>query len=330
MARRPVLLLTLAALLAGCLPELPQRNPHLVEPPPPPADIRDVPHTFALGLISNRKARSVSMEVFRTGIVRVRGEAVSSMKSYHAKLRLPVPVFLIRHGDAGLILVGTGLSPEKARRPESPLAALSPHSFRYRQRRGRDIVSRLRAAGIDPGEVRLVVLTHWGPETAGMADAFPEAEVVVSRAEWEWRKAREAEGSPGPLPPSNLEKRIKLKLVDVHNAPAFGAFDNGHDLLGDGSVFLVSLPGRSPGTIGVWANLDGGPALLAGGAAFVVDNVLDLALPVKDAIHDLEDYWRTLHVLKRMRESVPRLVIVPGHDLTPLKLALRKDIPIHD
>lgn len=320
----------LAALLAGCLPELPQKSPYLVEPPPPPTDIREVPHTFALGMISGRKARGVSMEVFNTGIVRVRGEAVSAMKSYHAKLRLPVPAFLIRHSEAGLILVGTGLSPDKARRPESALAAITPYSFRYRQRRGRDIVSRLKAAGVDPALVGLVVLTHWGPETAGMADAFPGAEVVVSRAEWDWRKAREAEGAPGPLPPSDFEKRLKLRFVDVHNAPAFGAFDNGHDLLGDGSVFLVSLPGRSPGAIGVWANLDGGPALLAGGAAFVVDNVLDLSLPVKDAISDLEEYWRSLHILKRMRESVPRLVVVPAHDLSPLRLALRKDIPVHE
>ena len=33
------------------------------------------------------------------------------------------------------------------------------------------------------------------------------------------------------------------------------------------SLILVALPGRTPGTLGLWANLDGGPALLAGSAA---------------------------------------------------------------
>jgi hypothetical protein len=78
--------------------------------------------------------------------------------------------------------------------------------------------------------------------------------------------------------------------------------------------------------MGAWLNLDGGPALLTGGATFVVDNYLDLRLPVKDKITDLDSYWLSLHIIKAMRRDVPQLVVLPGNDLTPIRLANRPDI----
>ncbi|MDE2290974.1 MAG: hypothetical protein KGL53_02730 [Elusimicrobia bacterium] len=100
------------------------------------------------------------------------------------------------------------------------------------------------------------------------------------------------------------------------------------DLLGDGSLFLVSLPGRTPGTMGLWVNTDGGPVLLTGSAAYVLDNYLDLALPVKGRFHDLDEYWRSLWMIQAAMKGVPRLTVVPGNDLAPLRLSGRTDIPI--
>ncbi|MFH1723802.1 MAG: hypothetical protein ABII00_04170 [Elusimicrobiota bacterium] len=328
MRARP-LAAVLAVLVAGCLPEIPQKNPHLLEPPPPPGGIRDLPHTFALGLITGREAGSVTMRVFNTGTIRTRGEAVSALKSYHAKIELDVPVFLIRHSAQGLVLFGTGLSSDAGRRPRSVLDAVRPYAFRYKQKKGRDIVSRLRAGGTAPEDIRWVVVPNLEPDSAGMVDAFPAATVVVSRREWEWRKARVSGGAPpDPLSPASLEGRLRLRLVDLANSPAFGTFENGMDLFGDGSLYLVSLPGRSPGNMGLWANLDGGPVLLTGGVAYVVDNYLDLALPVKERIQDLEEYWRSLHIIRASARGVPRLVVFPGNDLTPLSLSGRSDIPL--
>ena len=158
-----------------------------------------------------------------------------------------------------------------------------------------------------------------------MLDAFPEAKVVIARSEWDWRKSKESK-PPGPLDPGSFEGKVKFEFVDPRSAPALGAFENGLDLFKDGSLFLVDLPGRSPGNMGLWANLDEGPVLLTGGAAFVLDNTLDLALPVKGKIDDLGDYWRSLHLIRAMSAAVPRLVVFPGNDLTPLKLVRRKDI----
>lgn len=330
--------LALLAALAGCLPELPQPELFLVkEPPPAPSNIRRIPLSFAVEMIGQRAAKSVTLEAFNTGTLRARGEGVSSLKSYQSKLDLPVPAFLIRHSSRGLVLFGTGLSPERERRPDNELlsAALflasSDYSFRYKQRRKQDLVRSLVRAGVDPEEVGTVIVPYWGPETAGMVDAFPKARVLVNRREWEWRSGLERGGrEPGPLDPARFGDKLALELVDLHNAPAFGAFENGLDLFGDKSLFLVGLPGRTPGNMGLWANLDQGPVLLAGGAAFVVDNYLDRALPIKQKMHDLEEYWLSLHLIRAMLDAVPRLLVVPGNDLSPLRILKRPDVALRE
>ncbi|MBI5595606.1 MAG: MBL fold metallo-hydrolase [Elusimicrobia bacterium] len=324
-------LLLAAVLASGCLPELPQgKNPWLVQAPPHPTDIRKIPHTFALSQIAGRRADSVRMEAVNTGTIRTHGETVSSMKSFHAKLKLDVPAFVIRHSSAGVILFGTGLSTDPARRPDSVLDMISQRPFSFKQKRGQDLLTQLAAINIAPSDVRWVVLSSLEPDQAGLLDAFPEATVVVSRREWEWRGERRAPGgAAGPFDPAALEGRLKLSLVELSNQPSFGPFENGMDLLGDGSVVLVGLPGRTPGTLGLWANLDAGPVLLTGSACYVLDNYLDLALPVKGRFFDLEEYWRTLHMVQAAMKGVPRLVVVPGNQLAPLKLSGRTDVPIH-
>lgn len=334
--RRPALAacVALLALTAGCLPELPEGKKNLwaVTPPKPPTDIRKIPHTFSLSLTANRRADSVRMDALATGQVRTRGETVSAMKSWHAKLRLDAPVFAIRHSSAGVVLFGTGLSPEAARRPDDVRSVLEQRPWTFSRKKGQDAVSLLAGLGIGVEDVRWVVLSSLEPEQAGMADAFPEATVVATRREWEWRRGRLKPTDKGwALSPEALEAALgaRLMLVDLSDKPAFGPFENGLDLLGDGSLILVALPGRTPGTMGLWANLDGGPVLMTGSATYVLDNYLDLALPVKGRFDDLEEYWRSLHAVRAAMKGVPRLVVVPGNDLSPLRLTGRKDVPVH-
>lgn len=319
--------------MTGCFSLKEQQNPHLIDPPGKPTAIRTIPHTFALGLLSGRSTSEVTMRAFNTGVLKTRGEAVSSLKSYNAKVRLDVPAFLIKHSEEGYVLFGTGLSPKAKHRPSDSVVrflkflASFDYTFRYNQKKDRDLLSQIKKEGISPSEIRWVVVPYWGAEIVGMLESFPEATVLVSRREWEWKISKRKRGSPpGPLDPIYFEGKINVKLLDMHNQPAFGAFENGLDIFKDGSIILVGLPGRTPGNIGAWINLDGGPVLLTGGATYVVDNYLDLALPVKGKFTDLEEYWQSLHVISAMRKGVPQLIVLPGNDLAPLSLVTRTDI----
>ncbi len=330
---RRALWFVLAGLAAGCLPELPYqetKNLALLTPPAAPSGIRKIPLSFPVEIVNSRRVKSMRMEVFRAGGIKVRGEAVSSLKSYHSKIELDVPVFLIRHSSAGLMLVGTGLSPKKQRRRENLLDAFLPYAFKYRLKRKEDIVTQLARSGVAVDEIKWIFLPYLDIDTAGMLEAFPEATVVASRAEWEYRRSMEsAVKSSNFLDPSVLEKTAKMQLADVGLAPAFGSFENGLDFFGDGSLFLVSLPGRTPGNMGLWANLDEGPVFMTGGATYVVDNYLDLALPVKGKLKDLKDYWRSLHIIRTMRKAMPRLQIFAGSDLSSLAVPIRDDLTVH-
>ena len=80
------------------------------------------------------------------------------------------------------------------------------------------------------------------------------------------------------------------------------------------------------GNLGLWANLDSGPVLLAGDASWVMDNFQDRALPLPQTMMDSKQYWRTLNMIHQMQQAVPQLVVFPGHDLLPLKLQPKPDI----
>jgi glyoxylase-like metal-dependent hydrolase (beta-lactamase superfamily II) len=324
--------LPLFVLMAGCAgySAVPSSiiSERLTKPPPPPQDIPTPSKTFALELITRRKYSGVTMTAFNTGTMRVRGEVVSSMKSWHAKLKLDVPAFLIKHPREGAILFDTGLSRQAVHGSSLLLSVVDPAVPQFTSKKGQDLVAQLSRAGVSTDSVKWVILSSLAPERAGMAAFFENATVVVSRAEWEWRKARVAGDEAASIALTVLEPR--LKLVDIDARPACGPIVHCLDLFDDGTLYLADLAGRTPGTMGALAMLDGGPVMLAGGAAFVVDNYLDLSLPLKSQVEDLTLYWRSLHVLRALREAVPQAVVLPGNDLRPLKLAGRSDVPAPD
>ncbi|MEK7745179.1 MAG: MBL fold metallo-hydrolase [Elusimicrobiota bacterium] len=322
--------LSLFSLFSACA-QVPSSivSDRLLSPPPAPKDIPPASRTFALELINRRRTADISLEVFVTGRVRTRGEVVSSLKSWHSKVALDVPAFLIRNPKEGLILFDTGLSSQTPRKANLLMSLVDPAALQYEASAGQDLLSQLYENGVDPKEIRWILLSHLHEDHAGMVSAMPQAGVMVSREEWDrWKERWVQKGGGPPAWAQDIEKR--LKLVDFDSKPAFGPMIHAEDAFGDGSVYLTDLPGHTPGNMGALVALEGGPVLLTGDAAMVVDNYLDLALPLKPRIEDLGQYWRSLHIIRALSDSIPRLVVVPGHDLITLRIAQRPDIPIHE
>ncbi|MBI4376589.1 MAG: MBL fold metallo-hydrolase [Elusimicrobia bacterium] len=296
--------LVAAALLCGCGMAQPVRLSR-------PRDIPEVPRSFVEELFARRRAPGLTVKVYSVASLKVRGEFVSSLKSPEASLKLAVPVFLIKHPEQGRILVDTGVSPHQAAPP-------------FEMGQGQDIVSQLAADGISAQSVRWVIQSHLHKDRAGMIDEFPQATVIVDQREWTLPGGSPRQG----ISTAGLESRIKLRQVNLSTAPAFGAFDHALDLFGDGALFLVDLSGHSPGNLGVWLNLDSGPALIAGGASTVIDNHEELALPDPSLMWNAELYVRRLYQLREIKQAAPRLLIVPANDLSPLRVSPRPDIAL--
>ncbi len=125
------------------------------------------------------------------------------------------------------------------------------------------------AAQVDPSSVSRVVLSHLHTDHVGGLAPFRNAEVFVSRTEWE--RARGLAGRLRGYVPQHWPAGLEPHLVDV-DGPAVGPFAASYDLAGDGRLLLVPTPGHTPGHLGmiVRGEPDGG-WLLAGDAKIVHD-----------------------------------------------------------
>lgn len=311
-------------LLAACA-EL-GLEPAGVPPPPAPRPVlrepRKISAVFGTSLIARRRVDGLKAEFLVVGRGQVRGSYFSELKSPESRLKPPVIVVVIRHPEAGVVLFGSGLPEELGRLGARRLkgAALAPFSVEP----GQDLPAQLERRGIKPEEVKWVVLPDLAPEWSGRAGAFPAAKVVLSAQAWANPRRRELE-SKLPDPRAFIPEE-RLQLVDFSDSLPYGPFEHGVDLLGDGTLIAVDLDGAAAGGLGLWVNLDSGPLLLAGPAAFVYDNIYDSALPDRKFVVDISSFAWNARAMRDALESVPRLIVAPGHDLSTLKLSPRPDI----
>jgi glyoxylase-like metal-dependent hydrolase (beta-lactamase superfamily II) len=285
-------------------------------------DIRPLPRFFLQEVVTRRKAAGLALAVYDTGAVTVPGDLLSELKSPQSRVKLSIPAFAIKHPTQGLILFDAGL-PAPARRGDKGNEFAAPFSAAP----GQDLAAQLAKDGVKLAEVRWVVLSHLHWDHVGRLDAYPNATVVVDRREWEAQSLKTKAGAAAEeFDPPAMEAKLRLRLVDLGPAAPYGSFDHGLDLFADGTVVLLDLAGHTPGSLGLWLNLDSGPVLLAGDASWILDNHQDLALPQRRTMSDPRQYWRKLNMINRMMKELPQLVIFPGHDLMPLKLQPRPDI----
>ncbi|UPT73939.1 MAG: hypothetical protein M0D55_19230 [Elusimicrobiota bacterium] len=250
----------------------------------------------------------------------VRGDMVSELKSPEARLKPPLTVVLISHPKEGAVLFGAGLPADmNGRRLKG--SALSPFTVAP----GKDLASRLAAAGVSPEDVKGVILPDLAPEWAG-GRGLPQRvhlHLLPGLDQPEAPGARKGHARSPSLYSGRTIENTRL----FWNTP-YGTFDHGIDLFKDGTIILIDLDGGVAGGMGAWVNLDSGPLLLAGPGAFVYDNIFDSALPDRKFVVDISSFMWNARAMKLVTEAAPRLVILPAHDLSTLKLSPRPDISL--
>ena len=229
-------------------------------------------------------------------------------------VRMPVLSFVARHPTEGPILIDTGLHPEAAKSLRSDYGPVLSQVFRTLRPADQTFAEQLRGLGVEPKEVKLAVMTHLHADhTSGMR-LLPEAEFVCSRREWAAATGRTA--VLGGYASGHLPDESAMRLVDFHeDGEPHEPFTRTIDLLGDGSIRLISTPGHTPGHLSVLVRLDGGrQVLLVGDAAYTRRSVDEQILPFFTTGDDR--YRASLRELKEFADREPHATLVPFHDET--------------
>jgi N-acyl homoserine lactone hydrolase len=215
---------------------------------------------------------------------------------------IPAPIFLIEHRAHGLVIFDTGLAAEAAGDPAAVYGTIGqeiPMHFPAEYRLDRQ----LDALGFSITDIRRVVLSHLHFDHTGGLQYFAGAEGYIGEGEVRYARSPDAHVA-GFFRDEDLAAAAKIPWNEVPQG-----YD--HDLFGDGSITLLSLPGHTPGTLGLQVRINDRTLVLTGDTAHIQENI-DTAIGIPfDA--DTVGAIRSLKRLALMRMR-PDTTVWVNHD----------------
>jgi N-acyl homoserine lactone hydrolase len=231
----------------------------------------------------------VKVEMFNVGWISSSAAVWRQGEDPAERIRFPVPAYLIETAEER-ILIDTGLN---------PAAAADPAAFYGRPEAGlfeleveRDITEQL-----DVDTLSKIVLTHLHFDHVGALGLLPSSiPIVIQRREWEGGHERATVARNFLFPRDYAAEGREIVLVD-----------GDHDLLGDGSVQLLSTPGHTPGHQSVRV---GERLVIGADVAHFAATLEDRRFP--SFADDFAAQDRSASRLRELREA--GATVLPGHD----------------
>jgi glyoxylase-like metal-dependent hydrolase (beta-lactamase superfamily II) len=146
--------------------------------------------------------------------------------------------YLIRHGDQQMIW-DTGFS--------AALKGSSRDMGELVASLDKTLAEQLSELGLKPSDIDVVGISHMHADHTGQAAEFPQARLVIGKADFEQTSGKDDPFGPWRKPGA----KTTLATGDV-------------DLFGDGSVVAVHTPGHTPDHLALLVKLASGPVLLSG------------------------------------------------------------------
>jgi glyoxylase-like metal-dependent hydrolase (beta-lactamase superfamily II) len=236
----------------------------------------------------------------------------------------PAMPMLLVHPVEGPILFDTGYDQAFLDAtdplPERFYRWLTPVSFDPRE----SLVAQLADRGIAPEDVRHVVLSHFhGDHMAGIGH-FPRATIHCARIGHDiaCRAGRVSGTRQGILPrllPPDLDARVSF--FEDRAAATLPSdllpFTQGADLLGDGSILAIELPGHCPGHWGIAVRDERhGWHFLVADAAWSLDGIARNMPPPRLAtafLGNTAEARATLAQLHALHQRNPEVRLTPYH-----------------
>ena len=229
---------------------------------------------------------------------------------------LPINVYVIEHRD-GLVLFDTGQDrasiTDPGYFPSGPLLGSLFSMARFEMAADQTLSTLLEGLGYRASDVRTVVLSHLHGDHIGGLREVSQAELLVSRDEWNTLS--------GLWPELAGIMRRHIKLPGLHwrqiepaplHDPALAPFDDGHDLFGDGSLVMVPTPGHTAGSISLLVRRTGKATLaLIGDLTYAAHLLESGRMP---GVGNRRILQRSSDMMNQLRAITPGLVVLPTHD----------------
>lgn len=262
-------------------------------------------------------------------------EALARTGGRWRKVRFRSLFALIRHPTAGPILFDTGYGRFLAATAKFPwllYRMVTPVHIEP----GQDAAAQLGRHGLKPADVRHVILSHLHADHIGAAADFPQARFHTARTGWQAVAGRSALGClhrafvPSLLPADFVERTLWLEQnTRVQLGPEWAPFTEAQDVLGDGSLLAVPLPGHAEGQHGLLCQTAEGPVFLVADGSWSSQAIRANQPPhlLTGLIQNLDLCRITLARLHELARRRPDLRMVVAHCpemWTPLNSAPRR------
>lgn len=112
--------------------------------------------------------------------------------------------------------------------------------------------NQLRLLGLSPSDIDFLALSHTHFDHTGAANDFKNATWLVQEKEYTYVKSEE------------IQKNQPDQYNAIKNLTKIQILNGDHDVFGDGTVIIKSMPGHTPGHSVLFVDLASGPVLLSG------------------------------------------------------------------
>jgi N-acyl homoserine lactone hydrolase len=227
---------------------------------------------------------------------------------------VPYQAFLVEHASAGRILIDTGFHPSVAVDPKENLGRFGARVFAPEMEASDAIPAQLRSRGIDPGEVKTILMTHLHGDHASGISEFPGATFLISQQEWDEASTVSQPWRHGYVR-RQFDHAFDFRTIDFGGSAveSFATFGRGVDVFGDGSVRLVFTPGHTLGHMSVILRLKEREALVAGDAIYSLRTLETGHKPY--LMEDEHLFERSVREIQIYAKETPDALIIPGHDM---------------
>ena len=268
---------------------------------------------------------TVALHLLRVGACR-HLECMAAQGGRWTPVEFPALCGLIRHSERGWMLYDTGYAghffsatdtwPERLYRSALPVELPQDEVLK----------TQLAGFGLTPADISTVIVSHYhGDHIAGLRD-FPNARFIALSADTKrftalagkrWR-ATLGGHLPNLLPDDYLNRVISADDCAERNLPDWLApFETGDDLLGDGSLLGVPLPGHSHGQLGLFIpDAVGQPAFLVADACWSLPALREGRMPSRLALFvnaERQRFVKTFNGLSSISRRETAITLLPSH-----------------